>query len=472
MQIVFRKAEAGWWPAEHFVEGELRPRARKVARKHFFTGSEQRDVDTRNSRSFRMTERTFRAPTMREALIKVQRELGASAMVVSTRSRRDARSGVVVEYEILARAGDGRAAEGGRVSSVAPASAVGRLATQRTPQRSQTAPRGDAPPLAVPQARSGAAPSEDVRVILEELASLRQSLRALHDTAQALEKGASDWTELRRDVERIAAELLPAGEEGRSDDPEVRKLMSRGVDPAIARAIAYRARGRVAPGSGLTVAKSPDLEQEVALAIPTAAPLWAREDRVVAALVGPAGAGKTATLAKLAWNAIREGGKRVGVVATDGHRAGRADALRQIAERLRIPLHLARSRHELSASLAQLGDRDVVLVDTPGHCPWNDQALFALDALLSDIHVERHLVVPATWRSTELAELIRRYVRFGLASLILTKADEARDASAVLAATWESRIPLSSLCSGQRVPDDISAANSRELARRLLLYAA
>lgn len=428
-----------------------------------------------------LVTKTFEASTLREAMRAIQSELGPEAVILSTKPVRDRRSGRSVGFEVTAR---GRPEAGRRhrrhqamqLSAQRPVPGGpgerGYSGLSGGPKRSSTRrrSRSDSRPAA---SRTGG--SESVSRLQGEIDELRELIGDVVQATRGSGEARAGWGDLRREIEDLVREVAPTGVAVGEDDGLVGPLLQQGVDAAIARALAYRAKGRTAPSSGLAVAKEPDLTAEVAEAIPVAEPLWSRGgrgERATLALIGPAGAGKTSTLAKVAWMAIREHGRRVAVIATDANRVGRVEPIRHHVERLRIPLKLARGRHELMSALAELHDRDLVLIDTAGVRPWDDSSLFAMDALLDDPSIERHLVIPATWRSSELSELVRRHSRVGAESLVMTRLDEARSHSAVLAATWESRIPISHLCAGPRVPDDIAAADRRAIAERIVLKAA
>jgi flagellar biosynthesis GTPase FlhF len=113
---------------------------------------------------------------------------------------------------------------------------------------------------------------------------------------------------------------------------------------------------------------------------------------------------------------------------------------------------------------------DLTLVDTWGLNPWRAEERDALDALLSGMALEKHLVVSGTWRPSELRALIAR--QEGIDSLVVTKVDEARGPSVVLAATWNSGYAVSHVCTGPEFLGDIVAADGVEIARQIMARAA
>ena len=71
----------------------------------------------------------------------------------------------------------------------------------------------------------------------------------------------------------------------------------------------------------------------------------------VEVFVGPPGAGKTTTIAKIAAQERARGGRRLGLVAADGFRVGAVEQLRTYAEVIGAPFRVARSTDELSREL-------------------------------------------------------------------------------------------------------------------------
>jgi len=88
------------------------------------------------------------------------------------------------------------------------------------------------------------------------------------------------------------------------------------------------------------------------------------------ALVGPTGAGKTTTLAKLAERGVRRhGAEHVAIVCGDAYRIGAATQLQIYAELLGVALHIVKDPSEYAATLRSLGDKKLILIDTAGFNP-------------------------------------------------------------------------------------------------------
>lgn len=186
--------------------------------------------------------------------------------------------------------------------------------------------------------------------------------------------------------------------------------------------------------------------------------------RAVAALVGPSGSGKTTTIVKLA---IRHGlaaRRSVMIVSTDSYRAGATEQLRVYAAAIGVPFQIAESPLELSQILDEHGNKQLILIDTPGAAPSDMDMNADLARFLSNHpEVQTHLVLPATANAATLAGVVRRFSCFKPEKAILTKFDEADTYGAALGQAILSSLPISFLTTGQQVPDDLVPADKDRL---------
>ena len=88
------------------------------------------------------------------------------------------------------------------------------------------------------------------------------------------------------------------------------------------------------------------------------------------ALVGPTGAGKTTTAAKLAVRRGMFGAARPGLLTIDTYRVGGMEQLATYAELADVPFEVVYEAREVAAAMKRLaGTCDVIIVDTPGRSP-------------------------------------------------------------------------------------------------------
>ncbi|EHY76223.1 flagellar biosynthesis regulator FlhF [Stutzerimonas stutzeri ATCC 14405 = CCUG 16156] len=192
------------------------------------------------------------------------------------------------------------------------------------------------------------------------------------------------------------------------------------------------------------------------------------EEGGVIALVGPAGVGKTTTLAKLAARyVLKYGAQNIALVSMDNYRIGAQEQLKTLGRILDVPVLQIDPSQSLVKTLAPLARKRVILIDTAG-LPASDPTLrMQLDAL-SDrgVKSKNYLVLAATSQSQVLKAAWHNYRRCGLAGCILTKLDEAGSLGDVLGLTISQHLPIAYLADGPRIPDDLHLPRSHQLVSR------
>ncbi|TLX59367.1 flagellar biosynthesis protein FlhF [Stutzerimonas nosocomialis] len=192
------------------------------------------------------------------------------------------------------------------------------------------------------------------------------------------------------------------------------------------------------------------------------------EEGGVIALVGPAGAGKTTTLAKLAARyVLKYGARNIALVSMDSYRIGAQEQLKTLGRILDVSVTPVDAGQSLTQALAPLARKRVILIDTAG-LPASDPALrMQLEALASrGIKSRNYLVLAATSQSQVLKAAWHSYKRCGLAGCILTKLDEAGSLGEVLGLAISQRLPVAYLADGPRIPDDLHLPRAHQLVSR------
>ena len=188
-------------------------------------------------------------------------------------------------------------------------------------------------------------------------------------------------------------------------------------------------------------------------------PTTGRRRPYVVVLVGPTGAGKTTTIAKLATHPRVFGSQGVGLLALDTYRIGAVEQLRTYAEIADIPCEVVYESKDLGPALARLARCRVVLVDTPGRGPRRTAEGDLLQHWIDRIHPDEvHLVLPAGLHP----ELARRHAERAVATsathLLATKLDEALDDTIVFDIAAAAGLPMRWYTDGQDVPADLRPA--------------
>jgi flagellar biosynthesis protein FlhF len=238
-------------------------------------------------------------------------------------------------------------------------------------------------------------------------------------------------------------------------------LLAYGCDDALAQAVASRIDPRL-PADAAHAAMLGELAR--LLSVHRAEPL---DDGGVIALVGPTGAGKTTTAARLAARfAERHRARDVALVTTDTERAGAREQLHAHGRRLGITVCEAEGPEALGATLAQLADYPLVLVDTAGYATRDRASLGQVLWLRTARRVRSLLVLPANANPHDLSEVVRRYRPATPEGVVLTKVDETGRLGAALSVLVANDLSLAYTSDGQR-PQDIAAADPERLVHAM-----
>jgi flagellar biosynthesis protein FlhF len=186
----------------------------------------------------------------------------------------------------------------------------------------------------------------------------------------------------------------------------------------------------------------------------------------VIGIVGPPGVGKTTTAAKIAARAIADD-KTVTLVSCDTYRVGAVDQLKRYAKLLACKLMVVKTAEAMHKAIRS-ADTDIVIVDTAGRGPTDEQspeAALGQERLLRDAptgweQLKRHvlLCIEASLRSVDAEQICRRYAVCGPTALAITKLDLTGAPGGLIHGAVSSELPVSTLCMGQRVPEDIAPA--------------
>ncbi|MCH7941779.1 MAG: GTP-binding protein, partial [Proteobacteria bacterium] len=195
-------------------------------------------------------------------------------------------------------------------------------------------------------------------------------------------------------------------------------------------------------------------------------PVAAADDRPIA-LVGPPGAGKTITIAKLAARAALAD-RPVKVITTDGFRAGGVDQLAAFTKLLEIDLHKALSIPELKRRAQTDVPGELVLIDTAGINPFSPEEIRHLSTLVSSVDAEPVLTMAAGGDAADAMEIGALFGAIGVRRLLVTRLDAARRLGAILAAADGGGLSFSNVSVSAHVARGFHELKQAELSRLLL----
>jgi flagellar biosynthesis protein FlhF len=188
-------------------------------------------------------------------------------------------------------------------------------------------------------------------------------------------------------------------------------------------------------------------------------------------LVGPPGAGKTVSLAKLATRFVMAG-QPLRLITADTVRAGAIEQLEAFARVLQLPLARAESAARLAPLAAAAKPGETVLIDTPGINPYNAGDRRELASLIAESGGEPVLVLPAGGDAIDTLEMARIFRDLGASRFIVTRLDMAQRVGSIIACAEALPLALAEAGIAPDIATGLAAFNPVVLARLVLPEAA
>lgn len=185
------------------------------------------------------------------------------------------------------------------------------------------------------------------------------------------------------------------------------------------------------------------------------------------ALVGPTGAGKTTTIGKLAAQfVIRNGAESVALVTLDNYRVAAHDQLRTFARILGVALHTVPANGDLAKVLDGLKGKKLVLVDSAGLGSQDPHFGVQLSMLKkAGPRLKKLLVLPLTSQGRCLQENYEHFKAAGLAGCVFTKLDECFSLGPALSVAALTQLPVTLVTDGPHIPDDVHYPDAEKLVK-------
>ncbi|MFZ5958428.1 flagellar biosynthesis protein FlhF [Pseudomonas knackmussii] len=405
-----------------------------------------------------MQVKRFFAADMRQAMKLVRDELGADAAIIGNRR---VAGGVeltaALDYQPPAAASKPNPALEAELRKTQARIAQAR-AELDAPARAAASPRKDrqlygaepakrptlAEAMAAPDAPATPAPAA---VSQQSLDAMRFELNGLRELLE-VQLGSIAWNQMQSQRPKQAGLW--------------RRLQRMGVPADLGRQLLERVASIADPKQAWRM-----LLAHLARAIRTPDEDLLEQGGVIA-LVGPAGMGKTTTLAKLAARyVLKYGAHNLALVSMDSFRLGAQEQIKTLGRILNVPVTLVDPGQSLLQAMAPLARKRLVLIDTAG-LPASDPALrMQLEALAAQsLNVKNYLVLAATSQSQVLKAAWHAYRSCGLAGCVLTKLDEAGSLGEAMSLVIAQRLPVAYLADGPRIPDDLQVARAHQLVSR------
>lgn len=412
-----------------------------------------------------MQVKVFEAPDMATGLKMVKDALGPDALILSTRTIRSGKFGMLGKpiMEITAAVDtDWREPEPPLSNARQPRPML--RGDGATPQRDISydalwSQREPAPRPTLAYTRSEAAlVSQDIQ---NELAELRSLVKGLSNRITQL-----DHPPLRN-TPYVEPEFTQPLNPTAPIDPVTGLLTGYGINQETAQVVARFTRDTIEKARHLDKDDLHNvLKTAIARLFSTEQVLQqpnARQHRI--SLIGPTGVGKTTTLAKIAAHYLSRFDGRIALITIDTYRIAAVEQLKVYGEIMRLPVEVVISPRELELAMEKFNDADLILIDTAGRSPRNSLDIQELaTALRPQLGIEHHLLLSATTREREIEETIRRFSVLPIKNFIFTKIDECDQLGVLLNIHYKNDTPISFLTNGQRVPEDLLMPSPLDIA--------
>lgn len=388
----------------------------------------------------------YTAPTIREAMQLMRRQLGGDAVILSS-------SKVGGQVEVVGAIDyDEELLRGTRQDAEPPLESLVAMGQAAAPRHGPAARTGTGRPTQSAAAPERSARAEPTAVAAESPSALDRSVAELKDLVEnhllgLVWQGASS----RRPNQAAAA----------------RALLRAGFDAEVSRRLVDRIPRAMAPERAMgfvfaLLARKLDAAAEQ--------PIHLAGGRVV--LVGPPGSGKTAVAVKLAALAARvHGAHQVALVGMDSRGIGAEAQIHTFGQVLGIGVRVAHRFEELPALLGELDRMKFIAIDTA--------SLVATDAVLQtqrrslslweSAGLDVTMVLPAHGERRFLAGIIERYATPKCSRCVITHFDEAPLPGVVLSAVLESGLTATYTTSGLAGSLAIEPFDGKAVIRRWLL---
>jgi flagellar biosynthesis protein FlhF len=402
-----------------------------------------------------MQVKVFEAKDMATGLKMVKETLGPDALILSTRTVRNGRFGVIGKpmLEITAaidtnwREADGRG--GSNRCELQPRQKSSGSMQDITYEEIWAHKEKPSPPVEP----SSPKPAHPDRAIHSELAELRDLVKSL---SNRIASPVPPFPRAPVETTRGDGRQYPRSQPG--VDPVITFLVDYGISQETAQIVARFTRDTIEQTDHLNPAELTAILKAAIARLFATEEILAQRPTVSKkiCLVGPTGVGKTTTLAKIAAHYLNRFSNRIALITIDTYRIAAVEQLKVYAEIMRLPLEVVLTPRELRQALEKFRDYELILIDTAGRSPKNSSDLQELAGFLHPHpEIETQLLLSATTRERELTETIRRFGLLPINNFIFTKIDECDQLGVLLNVHYNNDTPISFLTNGQRVPEDL-----------------
>ncbi|MFW2365723.1 MAG: flagellar biosynthesis protein FlhF [Desulforhopalus sp.] len=433
-----------------------------------------------------MQVRIFESPDMTSGLKMIKKELGPDALILSTRTVRNSKMGLLGKPMLEITAAIDPDYPSKNIAQTKQANIRETRATRRPESNmgfqqvvdecvdKYLQPTASSPEesrqtvLSRPQVTASSQGTLQREV--DELRTLVASLAGQINTIASSEENQPEKSVLDNETEQFS----PPGsnQHTENEDRLISQLLKREINSETAQKIADLIRENF-PDSLSNAENESQLIQETIQGLLRTSPpdFQAEPGQHRIALIGPTGVGKTTTLAKIAANYLSNHSGSIALITIDTYRIAAVEQLKVYGEIMHLPVEVVITPDQLQEALNKHRDKELILIDTAGRSPRDNFSIEELASFLKpQFGIEKHLVLSATTRENELVETADRFSRLIVDKTIFTKIDECTNLGVLLNLQMQTSAPLSYITNGQRVPEDLLQVDPKIVAELIMTH--
>ena len=296
-------------------------------------------------------------------------------------------------------------------------------------------------------------------ILTQELAEVRERARLLKERRRLHQKKEASF-----DQQKLKAKLFSGVK---------KRLEERGLSKGLADKITNRfhqwlLRSEIDlenPMDFKKIQKGLIYELKNAIKVRKQEPNFKKEQETIA-LIGPPHAGKTTTALKLVMNNFLLMKKKVAFIQVSDVIDESTQQSAMLASIAKFSFSIVSDPKDLMETIAHHRDKDLILIDFDFH---NSRDFFLVRQFIEKVKpTETHLVLPTTESLEELNKHIQVFDEIDFDYMIFTQLDRQKKIGHILEINQKTGKPISYLCNGSMVPDDIEPADPLKLAHMIL----